>query len=147
MRESTAWEPSVRGLCPVCTPSMWGALGTVGFAGLVGLGVGAGVSCSGHCSSLFPDAMEVLLILLCGLLAPTVLASGEFARDQLRTRRCGLFCSGGRSWLLGSGVGALRVPASGPPCPLSQQRKSWEAQRFLWRPPSLPLPGSRRLCL
>lgn len=109
----------------VCTPSMWGALGTVGFAGLVGLrvglGVGAGVSCSGHCSSsLFPDAMEVLPILLCGLLAPAVLASGEYARDQHGTSSAPAlwpFCSGGRSRLLGSGVGALRVSASGPPAP------------------------------
>lgn len=107
----------------VCTPVMWGVLGKVGFAGPrlgwgVRLGVGAEVFCPGHYFSfLFPDDMEVLLILLCGLLAPTILASGKYTRDQLwHPAAVACLAGGPGSWALG--LGLSESPCLVSPAPL-----------------------------
>lgn len=59
---------------------------------------------------LSPDAMEVVLIFLCSLLAPAVLASGKYAIGPGSDKMAAMALSGGRSWPTGTlGLGGFQI--------------------------------------
>lgn len=69
---------------------------------LVRLRAGVGFSYPGLFLPLPADTMEVVLVLLFGLLAPTVLASGKSAPGPAASRTAAWPFGGGGSWLFGT---------------------------------------------